>query len=193
MARVVRKNRRLAAANTKWQVFFDHLTDGRGNEVADYLILEGITSPPDHITGVCILPVVEGRFLLIKSYRHALATELWETPRGFMDAGETPPEAALRELAEETGLSCAPADLIPLGYFAPEASTIAARGGMFVALNCTGTLRPAEDEIGLGELHLFGRDELADVVARGEIEDVGTLITYYRYLAWMARQGGERG
>jgi 8-oxo-dGTP pyrophosphatase MutT (NUDIX family) len=110
-----------------------------------------------------------------------------------MDAGETPPEAALRELAEETGLSCAPADLIPLGYFAPEASTIAARGGMFVALNCTGTLRPAEDEIGLGELHLFGRDELADVVARGEIEDVGTLITYYRYLAWMARQGGERG
>ena len=133
-------DRRRVAANSKWQVFLDHLADGHGNEVLDYLVLESLEPRPENITGICVLPILHGQFVLIRSYRHALATQLWEMPRGFLDAGETPAQAARRELTEETGLTCSKEDLVPLGFYAPEASTMAARGGLFVARNCTGIL-----------------------------------------------------
>jgi ADP-ribose pyrophosphatase len=177
------KNRRLIATNTKWHVYFDHLADDQGNEVPDYLVLERVSPRPDVISGICVLPIVNGRFLLISSYRHPLKKQMWETPRGFIDAGETPAQAALRELKEETGLCCADSDLIPLGFYAPEASTMAARGALFVATNCTGALAAASDEIGLEALRLFELTEMAQLTATGGIEDAGTLITYYRYRA----------
>ncbi len=45
----------------------------------------------------------DGRVLLEKQYRHAAGVELWEIPAGLINPGETPAEAARRELAEETG------------------------------------------------------------------------------------------
>ncbi|MFP5317419.1 MAG: NUDIX hydrolase [Acidimicrobiia bacterium] len=37
----------------------------------------------------------------------------WSLPKGKLDAGETAPEAALREVAEETGLRCVLGDELP--------------------------------------------------------------------------------
>lgn len=44
----------------------------------------------------------------------ASAGDWWFTPGGGLDDGETPAEGAARELAEETGLRVAPADLGPV-------------------------------------------------------------------------------
>jgi len=45
------------------------------------------------------------RVLLIRQYRQPAGQYLWELPAGLLDqAGELPPEAARRELAEETGV-----------------------------------------------------------------------------------------
>ena len=180
---VVIKSRRLAAANSKWKVYLDHLVDSQGNEVLDYMAIEGSHLRQDKIAGVAVLPVVNGRFALIKSYRHALGSKLWEVPHGFIDAGEAPVDAAVRELAEETGLSCAANDLVPLGVYAPEPSTIAARGALFAAVNCSGTPRLCNDEMGHHSLRLFKPAEMADLMKSGEIEDAATLIAYYRYNA----------
>jgi hypothetical protein len=68
-------------------------------------------------------------------------------------------------------------------------STLAARGGLFVARHCTGTLRPAVDEIGLRELRLFKPDEMERLVEAGGLEDASTLICYYRYIALTAGRG----
>lgn len=176
------RGRRRVAANSKWTVCFDHLTDPRGNEVADYLVIEPPSVRPDGITGVCVLPMLDGRFVLLKCYRHALRSHAWEAPRGFIDAGETPAQAALRELAEETGLACAPSDLVPLGNYAPEPSTIGGRGALFGALNCRGQLRTPTDEIGLDEIRAFAPSDMATLAA-GEIEEAGTLIAYFRLTA----------
>jgi len=56
----------------------------------------------------------EGRILLA----HATETSHWDIPKGQGDPGETPIEAALRELHEETGISLAPGRLKDLGRFA---------------------------------------------------------------------------
>ena len=40
---------------------------------------------------------------LVRQYRHAVGEYLLEAPAGLMEEGETPEEAALRELREETG------------------------------------------------------------------------------------------
>jgi ADP-ribose pyrophosphatase len=184
---IVSKERRLAAANSKWKIYFETLADDKGNEVRDYMVVEGQVSSQDRITGVALLPIVNAGFVLLRCYRHAVGTALWEVPRGFIDRGETPEAAALRELKEETGLSCAPEHLIPLGLYAPEPSSFAARGALFAAMQCEGTPDVARDEIGVEEIRIVDRDQMATLVSSGEIEDAGTLIAYYRYLTLLSR------
>jgi ADP-ribose pyrophosphatase len=41
--------------------------------------------------------------LLVRQYRHPLGREHWEVVAGVMNAGESPEDAAARELREETG------------------------------------------------------------------------------------------
>lgn len=184
MTSVVLKGRRLAAQNSRWRVYYDHLADDRGNEVQDYLVLEGHHPRPDRMTGVDVLPVLGDKLLLLNVYRHPIASELWEVPRGFIDENETPAEAALRELTEETGLSCAPRDLVALGTYAPEPATMAAAGAQFAAMRCEGTPRRSNDEMGIGKFALFDRKQVGELVASGRIAQSGTLLLYYRFCEW---------
>jgi ADP-ribose pyrophosphatase len=44
------------------------------------------------------------RVLLIRQFRHAADSYIWEIPAGRLDPGETPAQCAARELKEETGM-----------------------------------------------------------------------------------------
>lgn len=73
------------------------LPDGRENP--EYYVLEY----PDWVNIIAIDS--DGCFLLERQWRHAAATVSTEIPAGVIEQGETPLEAAKRELAEETGCS----------------------------------------------------------------------------------------
>lgn len=57
--------------------------------------------------GVVIYPVWKEdpeKIVMIRQYRYPLDDYLYELPAGLIDAGETPDQAAVREMKEETGL-----------------------------------------------------------------------------------------
>ena len=66
-------------------------------EEHDFFVIEA----PDWVNVVAITDTDE--VLLIRQYRHGIGAETVEIPGGCVDPGETPLEAAKRELLEETG------------------------------------------------------------------------------------------
>ncbi len=58
----------------------------------------------DYPPAVALIPFIEpDKFVLVKQARYALHRETLEFPAGKVDPGETPEDAAVRELSEETG------------------------------------------------------------------------------------------
>lgn len=62
-------------------------------------------------SGIVIYPLWQedpGRIVLIRQYRYPVNAWIYELPAGLIDRGETPRQAAVRELREETGLTFCP-------------------------------------------------------------------------------------
>ncbi len=57
-----------------------------------------------HPGAVAILPLIDADHVcLLRNQRPVMGMELWEIPAGTLEPDEPPAEAAVRELAEETG------------------------------------------------------------------------------------------
>jgi len=175
------RQRRTVFENSKFFVYADHIADGEGREVPDYLVVAPRVHTDALITGVTVLPIYEGRIILLKTFRHAVRSVVLETARGFVDPNETPAQAALRELTEETGLVCAPDRLIPLGSSFPEASTLQARVALFVALDCKLGERTDQSEIGLGQCVSYSIEEAESLLMDMSLEDVTTALCLHRF------------
>jgi 8-oxo-dGTP pyrophosphatase MutT (NUDIX family) len=75
----------------------DYSADPRDGRAHDFYVIEA----PDWIN---VIPLTEdGRVVLIEQYRHGTCEVSLEIPGGMVDAGESPRDAAARELLEETG------------------------------------------------------------------------------------------
>ncbi len=107
--------------------------DGRVN--GDYIVLNSHD-------WVCVIPVLENDFLMVKQWRHGERSISIEFPGGVIDDGETPEEAARRELLEETGFKSE--KLIYLGSVNPNPAIMSNHMHFFAA----------EKLIPTGEQHL---------------------------------------
>lgn len=175
--------RRLACENSKFQVFLDDVETADGHTVHDYLVISPRVRVVGNVTGIAVMPVVEGKVGLLWIYRHAIQDLVWEIPRGFIDTGESDRAAAVRELEEETGLVCRDGDLVSCGHILPEAGVLDARIHVFAALRCHRGRPFSNDEFGHREFCLFEYSDLKSMMDNGKLQDPSTLMACTRYLS----------
>lgn len=129
-----------------------------------------------HPAAAVILPVPEpGSVILLRQYRHAIKQWLWEAPAGSVDPGESPEQAARRECHEEIGL--VPETVVRLGAMFP---TPGYCDEEMVFFRVSGLSEPTEaaaiDEDEHFEVRTFTLREARDMVRRGEIVDMKTVV-----------------
>lgn len=77
----------------------------------------------EHVDSSAIVLVEDGKLLLTKHYRNTVDDIIYEIPAGMIEVGETPIDAASRELEEETGYISDDIELIYSLYSSPGYST----------------------------------------------------------------------
>jgi ADP-ribose pyrophosphatase len=115
----------------------------------------------------------EDQVLLIRQYRYPVQEYFLEVPRGSVDAGETPEQAALRELREETDYTARSLRLLTAFY--TNSSMLPERVHLYLAQG----LEPAPTREDASEFLHPQRVPFADalrMVEAGEISDGTTMV-----------------
>lgn len=142
-------------------------------ETATFRLPDGAESDWDLVTGPDVVAVLaltdDGEVVLARQFRPGPGRLLDELPGGIVDDGETPLEAAVRELAEETGY----AGEVELAGSYWAAANWTRRNHVAVARRCrlAGPATPGPDEfvaVVTEPLAHFRRR-----LARGELTDLG--------------------
>ena len=133
--------------------------------------------------GSAVMMAVDGkdRTLLVKQFRLPAQKELWELPAGRLDPGESPLQAAKRELREETGYRAG--KWVKLAAFWATPGYVDEKMHLFLALDLTpGEQQPMDDE--RIEIGWFSRSEMLDRITSGKIADGKTIIGFFLWLEY---------
>ncbi|MFQ5432002.1 MAG: NUDIX hydrolase [Nitrospinota bacterium] len=173
--------RTLVCKNRVLDVFMDEIHFDDKSSIKDYIVVSPRHSAANLVTGTAVLPIYKGAIGLLKIHRHAVSASSWEIPRGFIDDRESAVVSAMRELEEETGLTCKEESMRSLGLIAPDAGILAARIHLFAALECEISRPFTSNEPGHRELRFYSTNEMYDMASSSEIQDPSTLVAYYKY------------
>jgi len=129
-----------------------------------------------HSKSAVLIPIpAPGHVILIRQYRFSLNTWMWELPAGSVDEGETPEQAARRECHEEIGK--VPSTIVRLAAVYPTPGYCDEEMVFFRVSNLEDTDETAAvDEDEDIEVRVFELREARDMVRRGEIADMKTIV-----------------
>ena len=132
-----------------------------GKIIPEYYVLEY----PDWVNIIAVTK--DGQFVMERQYRYGADSTNYEIPSGVMEKGETPLEAAQRELMEETGYG---------GGEWQKIMTISANPTMMTNMNhcflATGVEKVSDqhlDETEVLEVFLKSREEVLSLLAHNEM------------------------
>jgi len=135
----------------------------------------------EHRPAVAMLPVMpDGTILLIRQYRDAIGQQILEIPAGILNPGESPREAARRELQEEIGYDAGL--LEEWGSFFTSPGFSDEKVTVFLAADLVESrLEPDDDEF----IHVVPvkPSDIRDLLATGRVQDAKTVAALAWYLA----------
>lgn len=125
-----------------------------------------------------------GSILLAKSYRPELNRYIYEFPAGTMKRGESPRQAAARELAEETGYSAKKITFLFSGW--PAFGYTDGKNYFFLAkgLSKEKQMLEADESIDIEEV---SPGKLLRMLKQGKIEDLNVLAAFHYYYYIMSK------
>ncbi|NEB95477.1 NUDIX domain-containing protein [Streptomyces bauhiniae] len=131
---------------------------------------------------VAITAVVDDqeRVLMMWRYRFVPGRFGWELPGGIVDRGETPADAALREVVEETGWR--PAALEHVVTYQPMVGMVDSPHEIFVSRGAVKVGEPTDLEEA-GHIEWVPLSDVPGLMARGELLGSGTLVALLHILA----------
>ena len=123
---------------------------------------------------VVAVPVFEGKYVLLRQFRHALRAEQYCFPRGFGEPGIPAGDNVRKELKEEIG-----ADVLSARRLGAVSGDSGLTGGMAEVYLCR-IDRPCarQEEEGILEVLLLSPGELRQWIREGKITDAFTLAAW---------------
>ncbi len=154
-------------------LYQDKIKLSDGNIIDDFHVVDfGYESIGSIVTGA------KGEILLIKEYRYPTDTISWEIPAGGIDAGETPIQAATREIHEETGYESCNHKLL-YSYFPTNGNCTQ----KFHITSCKINSKKQQDITNdLRETKWFSKEEITTMLSENKINNGLTLTAILMHL-----------
>jgi ADP-ribose pyrophosphatase len=165
--------------NERYRIFNirnDWAQSPRTGGIYDFVVLDA--SP-----WVNIIPLTKNNeVILIRQYRHGTREVTLEIPGGMIEDSEPQDQAALRELAEETGYGTKNEDLIYLGKIFPNPAIQNNVCHTYLARNVYSIGAPNMDEKEDIELELCPLKDIPTLIQDGMISHSLVVVAFYRLL-----------
>jgi 8-oxo-dGTP pyrophosphatase MutT (NUDIX family) len=162
--------------NSSFRIFdlrIDRARSPRTDEVHEFYILESA----DWVNVIPLTP--DHRIVLIRQYRHGIGDITLEIPGGIVEHGDTPEEAARRELREETGFC--ETEMVPLGHVHPNPAFLNNRCHTFVARDVFRAGDQRQDDKEDIEVLLRPVGDIPALIREGQISHSLVLAAFYRF------------
>jgi ADP-ribose pyrophosphatase len=130
---------------------------------------------------VVIAQPAPDEIVLVRQHRHAIGEDTWEVCAGGIDPGETPEQAAIRELREETGYRARTMHRLWSAYSAPGFCNELLHFFHTDSYDIGEPEPDAEEEI---EVAIFPLNRVREMIERDELRDAKTQIA----VLWALRQ-----
>jgi ADP-ribose pyrophosphatase len=127
----------------------------------------------EHSDSICVVPVDQnGNILMVRQFRKPLEDQLLEVPAGGIEPGESPEDAAVRELQEEVGFTSR--DMKPLSGFWLAPGWCTEYMYSYLARGLEPSRLPADDDESITVVPV-PLDRVMPMIESGEIQDAKSI------------------